>query len=107
MFFTYSGFTQEALKAIFEDWRYIIVLTLFLLTFQHDEIKSKNVIIYALIATLAFIIFIMPILKLIKGSDMAMYLQLRYGFAHYMTLLFPFTFSAFFIFEKVRLKVLM
>lgn len=105
MFFTYSGFTQEALKAIFEDWRYIIVLTLFLVTFQHDEIKSKNVITYALIANLAFIIFIMPILKLIKGSDMAMYLQLRYGFAHYMTLLFPFTFVGLFLVKNIYFKI--
>ncbi|SUC37321.1 Lipid A core - O-antigen ligase and related enzymes [Providencia rustigianii] len=107
IFFTYSGFMKDALKALFDDWRYVVILTLFLITFQHDEIKSKNIITYALIVTLAFIIFIVPILKLIKGSDMAMYLQLRYGFAHYMTLLFPFTFSAFFIFEKAKLKILM
>ncbi|QLR04808.1 O-antigen ligase family protein [Providencia rettgeri] len=106
-FFTYSGFTADAFKAIFEDWRYILVITLFLIVFQNDQSKSQKVITYALISTLAFILFITPILKIIKGSDMPMYLQLRYGFAQYMTLLFPFTFSAIFLFKKKPLKILM
>lgn len=106
-FFTYSGFTADALKAIFEDWRYILVITLFLIVFQNDQSKSQKVITYALISTLAFILFITPVLKIIKGSDMPMYLQLRYGFAHYMTLLFPFTFSAIFLFKKKVLKISM
>nr|WP_305071494.1 O-antigen ligase family protein [Providencia sp. wls1943] len=106
-FFTYSGFTTDALKAIFDDWRYIIVITLFLIVFQSKQSKSQKVITYALISTLVFILFITPVLKIIKGSDMPMYLQLRYGFAHYMTLLFPFTFSAIFLFKKKVLKVAM
>ncbi|MBC5788705.1 O-antigen ligase family protein [Providencia sp. JUb39] len=106
-FFTYSGFTTDALKAIFDDWRYVIVITLFLIVFQSEQSKSQKVITYALISTLAFILFITPILKIIKGSDMPMYLQLRYGFAHYMTLLFPFTFSSIFLFKKKILKISM
>lgn len=106
-FFTYSGFTTDAIKAVFDDWRYIIVITLFLIVFKNEQSKSQKVITYALIFTLSFILFITPVLKIIKSSDMPMYLQLRYGFAHYMTLLFPFTFSAIFFFKKKILKILM
>lgn len=106
-FFTYSNFTLEALKAFFNDWRYIIVITLFLIVFKSDTPKSRKTITYALIATLAFIIFIIPVLKQFKNSDLPLYLQLRYGFAHYMTLLFPFTFSAFFLFKRTLLKITM
>lgn len=107
IFFTYSGFTLDAIKAFFNDWRYIIIITLFLITFKSDTDKSRKTIIYALLATLAFAIFIIPILKQFKNSDLPLYLQLRYGFAHYMTLLFPFTFSAVFLFKQKILKLLM
>ncbi|WP_321147083.1 hypothetical protein, partial [Providencia alcalifaciens] len=66
-FFTYSGFTTDALKAIFDDWRYVIVITLFLIVFQSEQSKSQKVITYALIFTLVFILFITPVLKIIKG----------------------------------------
>ncbi len=107
IFFTYSEFTLEALKAVFNDWRYIIVITLFLIVFQHDTSKSRKTIVFALISTIAFILFIIPILKLFKNSDLPLYLQLRYGFAHYMTLLFPFAFSAIFMLKKASLKIMM
>ncbi|WP_369309260.1 O-antigen ligase family protein [Providencia rettgeri] len=107
IFFTYSGFTQDAIKAFFDDWRYIFIIVFFLLVFKSDTEKSKKTICYALIATLAFTIFIIPILKQFKNSELPLYLQLRYGFAHYMTLLFPFTFSALFLFKKKILKAIM
>ncbi|MEQ5113305.1 O-antigen ligase family protein [Providencia vermicola] len=107
IFFTYSGFTQEAIKAFFDDWRYVFIITFFLLVFKSDGDKSKKTICYALIATLAFIIFFIPILKQFKNSALPLYLQLRYGFAHYMTLLFPFTFSALFLFKQRILKASM
>ncbi|MEQ5186355.1 O-antigen ligase family protein [Providencia alcalifaciens] len=106
-FFTYSGFTADAFKAIFEDWRYILVITLFLIVFQNDQSKSQKVITYALISTLAFILFITPILKIIKGSDMPMYLQLRYGFAHYATLIFPFVLTGFFTSKSISFKIIL
>lgn len=105
--FTYPSFTHEAVKEFFNDWRYIVIITLFLIVFKKEMSKSNKTIIYALIATLAFIIFIIPILKQFKNSQLPLYLQLRYGFAHYMTLLFPFTFSAVFLFKKILLKLLM
>ncbi|EMH0062142.1 O-antigen ligase family protein [Providencia rettgeri] len=105
--FTYPSFTHEAVKEFFNDWRYIVIITLFLIVFKKEMSKSNKTIIYALIATLAFTIFIIPILKQFKNSQLPLYLQLRYGFAHYMTLLFPFTFSAVFLFKKILLKLLM
>ncbi|MDH2397150.1 O-antigen ligase family protein [Providencia rettgeri] len=107
VFFTYSSFTLEAIKAFFDDWRYIIIISLFLIVFKSEIPKSRKTIIYALISTLAFTIFIIPILKQFKNSDLPLYLQLRYGFAHYMALLFPFTFSAVFFFKQNTLKLLM
>ncbi|AMG67636.1 O-antigen ligase family protein [Providencia stuartii] len=107
LFFTYPGFTLEALKEFFNDWRYVIIISLFLIAFKNNESKSIKTISYALIATLAFTIFISPVLKQFKSSDLPLYLQLRYGFAHYTTLLFPFTFSAFFIFKNKILKAAM
>lgn len=106
-FFTYSGFTADALKAIFDDWRYILVITLFLIVFQDEQGKSQKVITYALISTLVFILFITPVLKIIKGSDMPMYLQLRYGFAHYTTLIFPFILTGFFISKSIYFKIIL
>ncbi|HEM6890776.1 TPA: O-antigen ligase family protein [Providencia rettgeri] len=105
--FTYPSFTHEAVKEFFNDWRYIVIITLFLIVFKKEMSKSNKTIIYALIATLAFTIFIIPILKQFKNSQLPLYLQLRYGFAHYMTLLFPFTFNAVFLFKKILLKLLM
>lgn len=107
VFFTYSSFTLEAIKAFFDDWRYIIIISLFLITFKSEVLKSRKTIVYSLIITLAFTIFIIPILKQFKNSDLPLYLQLRYGFSHYMTLLFPFTFSAIFLFKQNILKLLM
>ncbi|WP_272692219.1 O-antigen ligase family protein [Providencia sp. PROV064] len=107
IFFTYSQFTLEALKEFFNDWRYVIIITLFLIAFRNNESKSIKTISYALIATLAFTLFISPILKQFKDSDLPLFLQLRYGFAHYTTLLFPFTFAALFIFKNNLLKVAM
>lgn len=106
-FFTYSGFTTDALKAIFDDWRYVIVITLFLIVFQSEQSKSQKVITYALISTLVFILFITPVLKIIKGSDIPMYLQLRYGFAHYATLIFPFVLTGFFISKNISFKIIL
>lgn len=106
-FFTYPGFTLEAIKAFFDDWRYIIIIVLFLITFKKEQEKTYKTITYALIFTLAFTIFIVPILKQFKSSELPLYLQLRYGFAHYMTLLFPFTFSALFLLKKKILKAAM
>lgn len=105
-FFTYNGFVLSALKAFFNDWRYIIIITLFLIVFKTDSAKSQKTISYALIATLAFIIFAIPILKQLKdNSDLPLYLQLRFGFAHYMTLLFPFTFATIFLSKNKALKI--
>ncbi|MEY0162821.1 O-antigen ligase family protein [Providencia rettgeri] len=106
VFFTYSSFTLAAIKAFFDDWRYIVVISIFLITFKIETPKSRKTITYALISTLAFTIFIIPILKQFKNSDLPLYLQLRYGFAHYITLLFPFTFSAIFLFKQNIIKLL-
>lgn len=105
--FTYSSFTIEAFKEFFNDWRYVIILSLFLFVFKNDSSKNIKTISYALIATLVFTIFITPILKQFKDSSLPLFIQLRYGFAHYMTLLFPFTFSAVFIFRNVLIKLAM
>lgn len=107
LFFTYADFTLAALKAFFNDWRYVIIVSLFLVVFKSKTPKSTKTIAYALISTLAFTIFIIPILKQFKNSDLPLYLQLRFGFAHYMTLLFPFTFSALFLFKQKPLKIVM
>lgn len=107
LFFTYSNFTLAALKEFFNDWRYVIIISLFLFAFKSNESKLTKTISYALIATLAFTIFISPILKQFKGSDLPLFLQLRYGFAHYITLLFPFTFSALFVLKNKLLKCIM
>lgn len=107
LFFTYADFTLAALKAFFDDWRYVVIISLFLVVFKSELPKSSKTITYALICTLAFTLFIIPILKQFKDSDLPLYLQLRYGFAHYMSLLFPFTFSAFFLFKTKFLRTLM
>ncbi|EML1937564.1 hypothetical protein JAG76_003428 [Providencia stuartii] len=39
IFFTYSQFTLEALKEFFNDWRYVIIITLFLIAFRNNESK--------------------------------------------------------------------
>lgn len=106
-FFTYSNFTLDAFKEFFNDWRYVIIISLFLLVFKNDQPKHIKTISYALIATLAFTIFITPALKQFKDSSLPLFLQLRYGFAHYTTLLFPFTFSAAFVFKNVLMKLAM
>lgn len=107
VFFTYSNFTLDAFKEFFNDWRYVIIISLFLFVFKSDNPKNIKVISYALIATLAFTLFITPVLKQFKDSSLPLFLQLRYGFAHYMTLLFPFTFSAVFIFKNTLMKLAM
>ncbi|MDH2370428.1 MULTISPECIES: O-antigen ligase family protein [Providencia] len=107
LFFTYTDFTLAALKVFFNDWRYVVIISLFLVVFKSELPKSSKTITYALICTLAFTLFIIPILKQFKDSDLPLYLQLRFGFAHYMTLLFPFTFSALFLFKQKSLKIVM
>ncbi|AXH63488.1 O-antigen ligase family protein [Providencia huaxiensis] len=107
LFFTYADFTLAALKVFFNDWRYVVIISLFLVVFKSTTQKSSKTITYALICTLAFTLFVIPILKQFKDSDLPLYLQLRFGFAHYMTLLFPFTFSALFLFKQKSLKIVM
>lgn len=107
LFFTYADFTLAALKVFFNDWRYVVIISLFLVVFKSTTQKSSKIITYALICTLAFTLFVIPILKQFKDSDLPLYLQLRFGFAHYMTLLFPFTFSALFLFKQKSLKIVM
>ncbi len=107
VFFTYAQFSQQALLEYAKDWRYVLVLFLFYISNISHRQQAQKTLIVALISTLFFIIFIAPIMMIMRDYDQPLYLQLRYGFAFYIVLLFPFAFSAFFQLKNKITKLLM
>ena len=107
IFFTYAQFSQQALLEYTKDWRYVLILFLFYISNINHREEAQKTLVVALIGTLFFIIFIAPIMMIMRNYDQPLYLQLRYGFAFYIVLLFPFAFSAFFQLKNKLVKSLM
>ena len=89
-FFTYKDNAISALNIFFKDWRYPLVFLLFFLAFHYHKETLKKTYVFSVIATLAYVILVVPILRIIKNNPQELYLQLRYGFAFYVVMLYPF-----------------
>lgn len=105
LFFTYGGLTKNAVVKLIKDLRYVSVFTFFLLVYKDKFEEYKCLLHYALLSTLAGILFLMPIMAIIRDDPIPLFLTLRYGYAFYIVLLFPFAFSTLYLSTKPIEKI--
>lgn len=107
VFFTYSNFTKEALILFFKDWRYPIIVLLFLALFYEDLIKIKSIFIRGMMIGLAITIFVAPFLLNITNDNRPLHIIIRNQLGGYIAFLYPFTLAAAFYVKNKLLKILL
>lgn len=105
IFFSYDGFSGEAFSEYLKDWRYVSILFLFYTVFSEYSNEIRRYFLFATIITLSYICFFIPVQRLFGSSPQELYLQLRYGFAFYVVLLFPFAFTSVFFVTRWLYKI--
>lgn len=105
LFFTYENNITAALGQLLKDWRYPLVMLMFLIAFQKHSPEIKKTYILSAILTLSYIILVVPVIRYFKNNPQELYLQLRYGFAFYVVMLFPFAFTSAFMMREKTAKV--
>lgn len=104
IFFTYSNKSLDAFIILLKDWRYPLVMMLFFAAFSKHIATLRHFFVIGAIFTLFYIILVVPILRVIKNNPQELYLQLRYGFAFYVVMLFPFALTGALLFKNYFLK---
>ena len=106
-FFTYENEYSSALGQLFKDWRYPFVMWLMLIAFKDHLHMLKKTYVISAILTLSYIILVVPIIRYVKNNPQELYLQLRYGFAFYVVMLFPFALAGALILKSRYLKIML
>lgn len=106
-FFTYKDASMNALGQLLKDWRYPLVILLFLIAFRNDSQEIKETFVISAVLTLIYIVCAVPVIRYLKNNPQELYLQLRYGFAFYIVMLFPFSLSGAIFFKKREVKFLL
>lgn len=104
-FFTYENEYLAALELLFKDWRYPLVMWLMLIAFKEYLHMIKKTYVFSAILTLSYIVLAVPIIRFLKNNPQELYLQLRYGFAFYVVMLFPFVLTSAVILKQRYLKI--
>lgn len=104
-FFTYENEYLAALELLFKDWRYPLVMWLMLIAFKDHLHMLKKTYAFSAILTLSYIVLAVPIIRYLKNNPQELYLQLRYGFAFYVVMLFPFVLTSAVILKQRYLKI--
>ena len=104
-FFTYENKYTSAFGILIKDWRYPLVMMLFFGAFSKHKTSLRKMFVIGAILTLSYIVLVVPILRIIKNNQQELYLQLRYGFAFYVVMLFPFVLTGAILFKNKFLKI--
>ena len=104
-FFTYENKFLHAYSILIKDWRYPLVMMLFFGAFSKHKASLRQVFVIGAMLTLSYIVLVVPILRIIKNNQQELYLQLRYGFAFYVVMLFPFVLTGAVLLKNTFLKV--
>ena len=107
VFFTYEDKSLDAFIILIKDWRYPLVMMLFFGAFSKHITSLRQVFVIGAILTLSYIVLVVPILRIIKNNPQELYLQLRYGFAFYVVMLFPFVLTGAILFKNHFLKTVL
>lgn len=107
VFFTYKNDISTAFGLFLKDWRYPLVMLLFFIAFNKNILTLRNTYVVSAVFTLSYIVFAVPIIRYIKNDPQALYLQLRYGFAFYIVMLFPFALSSAILIKELYMKVIL
>lgn len=105
VFFTYKNNTAGAVGQFFKDWRYPIIMLVFFIAFHKHILQLKKTYVISAIITLAYIVLVVPVLRYIKNDPQALYLQLRYGFAFYVVMLYPFVLAGGLMYKNILIKI--
>lgn len=105
VFFSYDDFSGKAFSEYLKDWRYVSILFFFYMVFSEYSDEIRKYFLLATIVTLSYICFFVPIQRLFGNNPQELYLQLRYGFAFYVVLLFPFAFISIFFVNRWLCKI--
>ena len=105
VFFSYDGFSGITFSEYLKDWRYISILFFFYMVFSEYSDEIRKYFLLATIITLSYICFFVPVQRLFGSNPQELYLQLRYGFAFYVVLLFPFSFTSIFFVNRWLYKI--
>lgn len=106
-FFTYKNEVKDAFNLFFKDWRYPFVLFLFFISFNKDILVLRRIYVVGAIFTLTYIIIVVPVIRYIKDAPQPLYLQLRYGFAFYVVMLFPFALVGAVLIKNIYMKMML
>ncbi|MFS9434726.1 O-antigen ligase family protein [Citrobacter sp. C348] len=107
IFFTYKDKSLDAFVILLKDWRYPLIMALFFGAFSKHKTMLRSVFVIGAILTLSYIVLVVPVLRIIKNNPQELYLQLRYGFAFYVVMLYPFALTGAILYRNVFLKMIL